>query len=1160
MGYGIGSKPGGSSGGLSSGSNLAYKPEKIGGTGGGGSKPASQPDTEAGKLSIDMTDPIGSVGDIAGSIGQFGANLAGGVLGAIGSLGPDGETASIGQLAEDLGRIPGGVGDFQLPYLGNDPNARPATLSQVPGAMFEPIYQAQQALGREGARNRVTGVGYQGPDIRSRDAAGNIVSSRLNSEPLPPDLQQRLDAGESTDVIAEELLNRGQAYSTNPVKQLANEALFDPLNLLAPGVGKAAAAAKEAGIAVRAADDLAKLGLGQRSIGTIYNVATHGMTKGGAALMDKVVGPTTSGVFHALGTAPYKALVSGAGKLDSAYGERFSRAFDLGAGQLPRAVIAREIAADVASKIDSVARHASPAAISRAVETRLATKGGGKFAKELERRSEELLARVAPEFYGLSRKALRTETTAKYAAITGMSVEDAARVLGKSAADKATARTVHLAYYGHAGGELADIKNVLRGQAKLGIDVDRLTVLAPDTLTDELAAKIGTEIGVADAVERFSVLNNHFLGKNPSDTEVLEFIEKLQKGDALPQAVKLPKKGKLPPELSDWRVRNSEFGYELGFAPKDGWKSIVDADGNVVVSDPFVHFVSDVEPTSMRNPLGQFVDTIMRGKTQTIIVQESRQRMVDAVAKAKLPVSPNQVRSIHKAIIEAAADAKMTPRGLVGMHTEGGTIYEAIFKRFLSPAEYEKVTAQFDPTYLVMHAFEGNLKTVGLTQKVTGRIKTHVPIMAKIAEDLYPKARFTYRPTFQAQEIIESPSFNGLRGVTDREVADDLVAAYRQLAEQPEFKFLTEANFLNIAGDRAMTRFMGRNTPIGRALGRFTNIQARKEVARVRQVMFEHGEDFKNAVTDMNPKYWKAMEDAYGTTDPKVIADRFLAERMTLAGGNEKAVMGLIDDVTAHSDLLKTLEGDVIRVGDEAASQAANVRVAAARGGTAGSGGALLDEGAFGSSSASDAVLQAFKDSFRQASNRAFQTHFFNPQRGWLERSLNHPYLGLYPLSYMWGKVLPEFARFLVVRPFGKNVPLLPLVNLERVQQAYLGALADDPAFSKYMADHEEAIYFANLLFPGNPLNMNANAPAYLRHITADAAAGRKVDSTTISREIADSTSYAFGPAHDLTTVNKAGADLVGIGQDIFESLTKSAEQYDNMFPRITGGTPLVQK
>lgn len=1134
-----------------------YKPTPLSAGGSLGSTGGGSPSSEGvGKGSIDTTDLVGSIGETLGSFGGFLGTVGGGVAGVLGSLGPDGETASLGQLAEDLGRIPGGIGDIKRDA--NDPTA--PTLGQATGMGLGVAGDVITAPGRfvefEAAKGRVGG----GPNIDPRGlipGVGSVLMAAdaargVNPQELPADLQDALDAGQMTvDQVAEALVERGQGFSSDPVGNLVGQIVFDPLNIIAPGLSKVAKGVKAAGVSVRGGKELAQLGMTERAAGTIYNATTKGLSQAGAAAMDKVIGPVTSGVLHVIGTKSYKTLISGAGKLDRSYGLNFERSFALGAGQMPRAVIARGIMNDVGSRL---AR--KTANVEGRVQRQLLA--ARTYARdELERRTEELLARVTPAFSVID-DAVTDLTIRKYAAASGMGVEDATRVLGGKV-DRNTARAVDLAYYGREGGELAELKKVIPSSKKL--DVERLTVIAHHNLTDELADQIiAGDMLVVEATERFSVLGNHFLGKQVSDAEVIEFVTKLKKEGALPGIVKLPKSGKnaLPRELGDWRARNAEFGYDLGFAPKDGWKVLIDDEGNVLMSDPFVHFVSDVDPVTMRNPLGRFMDGLMRGTTQTTIVQQSRERMVDFVVRKGLPISPNEIRSVHKAILEEAADRSITPRALAGERTRGGKLFHEIFRRHMSDESYEALTDKFDPTYVVMHAFEGNWKTVGLTQKLTGRVKAAPQggeIIARITESLYPKARFTYRPTFQAQEAIESPVFNAMRGVTTREVPDDLLVAYRQLAEQPEFRYLAQAEMLSIAGQRVTTQFMGANTAVGRAMGRFANIAGRKNDAMVRQVMFEHGDEFKEAVQTINPKFWRRMEEAYGTTDARVIADRFLHERMVL-GANENIdeAMGLIDEATAG--LKATLDDAVIRPGQEAASQAANVRVSLAKGGSEASGGAMKAEGAL-PSAASDMVLQAFKDSFRKQSNIAFQTHFFNPQRGWLERSLNHPYLGLYPLSYMWGKVLPEFMRFLVKRPFGVDAPLVGAVNLERVQQAYLGALADDPEFRAYIEENENAIYFANLLFPGNPTNMTVNAPAWARHVAEDVGAGRKITGETVTREIADSAAYATGPAYDLTQAAKVGADLVGMGEDIFANLDRAAAQFDGQFPQGAPRPPL---
>src|SRR5688572_29284622 len=58
--------------------------------------------SDPGKFTIDLTNLGPSIADTAGSAIEFGSNLLGGVAGALGSIGPDGEDASLGQLAEDV--------------------------------------------------------------------------------------------------------------------------------------------------------------------------------------------------------------------------------------------------------------------------------------------------------------------------------------------------------------------------------------------------------------------------------------------------------------------------------------------------------------------------------------------------------------------------------------------------------------------------------------------------------------------------------------------------------------------------------------------------------------------------------------------------------------------------------------------------------------------------------------------------------------------------------------------------------------------------------------------------------------------------------------------------------------------------------------------------
>jgi hypothetical protein len=1093
-----------------------YTPTKIGGSGGSLSGPSQSPAGDAGKLSVDLTDPVGSIGESIGSAVDFGSGLVGGVAGAIGSIGL-GDGANLGAIGDVPGNALGALGGVPLPYLGDDPNQTNATVGDIPGKALDLVSLPGQAAERTIAGQRVTGGPLRDFDPRqllpggSAQVALERMAGAEDKQALPPDLQARLDAGESVDVIADELVARGAGYSNDPVANLAGQIIMDPLNLIAPGASKAAQGVRAAGIAVRAGADL---GLSTRFMGVAYNAASRGMSAGGSRLVDAVLGPTTSGVLHALGTKPYRSLRSSLDGIAPAYRRAFEDAFALGAAQMPRAVIGHYLADEASAlvrRFGTAAMDRLPGDVGETVARRLdVARAIGR--DDLERRTQELLSRVAPTFDGVAPDVLATATARKLAAITGMSAEDAAAVIGP-AVDRRTAQTVHLAFYGRAGDELARAKAAIVKSDD--IDVQRLTLVADDTLTVERADEVlaASDAALTEAVERFPILANYFAGKAWTPDQVREFVRRLKDQEALITTVRRPTTGKnaLPKQLGAWRGRYLDDGYDLGFAPAGGWKVATDADGVPVYADPFVHFTSEADPITMRNPLGRFADSLFRGVTQTTIVGESRQRFVDAVAARGLPISPNQARAIHKAIIDEAADRGVTPRSLVadseavrhgsGARERVGAI-DAIFRRFLTDDEYATLAGSVDPVFLTLSAFQGNLRTVGVSQFLTGAAKRTPglgPMATHVAERVYPNVRFALNPLFQLQELTESKILNMLRGVLARPLADDVAKVYGELVELPELRYLADAGyFLNIASGQSVRRFVGQNTPVGRALGRFSNVQAQKNDARIAQVLSEHGDEFKAAVEQINPRAWRTMTEAYGTTDPREVARRYLAERLAI-GPAEDA-----DAALAAFDAARTM----------------------------------------GTTTADETVWQAFRSTFEQASRRAFKTHYFNPQRGWLERSLNHPYLGIYPLSYMYGKVLPEFARFLIRRPFGLDAPLVGYAAVERVQQAALGALAEDDEFRAWVETNPDALYLMAQLIPGDPTRLGAGAPAWARHISEDASEGRPITAETVGREAIDTAGYAFGAVRGPVTIAEGLADL---GDDVFGQLERAAKEWDGL-------------
>lgn len=155
----------------------------------------------------------------------------------------------------------------------------------------------------------------------------------------------------------------------------------------------------------------------------------------------------------------------------------------------------------------------------------------------------------------------------------------------------------------------------------------------------------------------------------------------------------------------------------------------------------------------------------------------------------------------------------------------------------------------------------------------------------------------------------------------------------------------------------------------------------------------------------------------------------------------------------------------------------------------------------------------------RMAQDEAFTTQYFKMGRNFFERSLNHPFFGLYPISYMWGKIVPEMFRFLALRPFGLTAPMVGWNALREVSDSVRIQTQTDPAFGAFINDNADLWSTLNSLFPALPNDIPVNAPLWMRRISeqglanADAAAhGEATKNVDLSKGVLDQGEYIVGP------------------------------------------------
>jgi polyhydroxyalkanoate synthesis regulator phasin len=120
----------------------------------------------------------------------------------------------------------------------------------------------------------------------------------------------------------------------------------------------------------------------------------------------------------------------------------------------------------------------------------------------------------------------------------------------------------------------------------------------------------------------------------------------------------------------------------------------------------------------------------------------------------------------------------------------------------------------------------------------------------------------------------------------------------------------------------------------------------------------------------------------------------------------------------------------------------------------------------------------------------AFRLQYFARERSWLERSVNHPFFGIYPASYMWGKIAPEIIRFVAREPFGVKTGAAAYA-LADVEKAMAAQREYDPEFDKQVETlgHSQTMWFLGYLLPAVPWDIGAAMPSWMRDVAAQGLA-----------------------------------------------------------------------
>ncbi len=527
------------------------------------------------------------------------------------------------------------------------------------------------------------------------------------------------------------------------------------------------------------------------------------------------------------------------------------------------------------------------------------------------------------------------------------------------------------------------------------------------------------------------------------------------------------------------------MGYRLGVAPKDDISRVTtlatDHFGNekfIEMTMPFADTIDHVAIDAIDNAgvalrpsrLGRIFDRVSRPfgaeVTKNVVAERFVTRMV-----GQYGISVNKARRILAEVNNLAARKGVQAKALLADSNE----LERIFRQEMGD-DYGKILDKGSTAFKeVLEAAAGDLSSAGLTSGFTGRVKAVFPAITLLTDKIYPEVRFgSLNPFFNlVLERIETATQKIIYGIK-KEAASEfsqeitgstLRRAYldprnvnREIADG-QLYLASRANRNTAAAVETATTFKGRVEQKikgwlpSKDLLSVQRVRSEKEIAR--DIMSDKfaADEFVDLLNRAAPGKLEELAIHYGVSDAK------------------GAVQLLLEEYMIHSD--------PIRLAEYVAETGAKVRGLVSK--------ELVGKmGAEEAQALADAVVGAYEVAILKGSRAADKAQYFASQRTWLERSLNHPFLGIYPYSYMTQKAIPMIMRLMFVTPFpfGKGRVVMPGLGYEYYQNfleyANNRTNSDETLLDKLL-QNDALLYVFSTLLPATPDNMGFSGPSWLR-------------------------------------------------------------------------------
>jgi len=671
----------------------------------------------------------------------------------------------------------------------------------------------------------------------------------------------------------------------------------------------------------------------------------------------------------------------------------------------------------------------------------------------------------------------------------------------------------------------------------------------------------------------------NFLGKSERRT-----VQEITQKELAQEAAKLPDQGasilKVASELE-------KMGYRLGIAPKD---EVINAtvlkgsdDGAEVWSDVLLPFSDtlDLEDISkldaglgkvrlQPSKLDRIADKLTRPYGAEVTKANVAERFVTGLIKSTTRVgedgvitsgvSVNRARKILAEISGLAAAKNVQIRGLFLERKE----VQEIFKANLTPGEFSALAQNgSDGITEIVRAAAGDWSAVGITAGISGRVKAIAPAITVLTDRIYPEVRFgRLNPYFNlVMERIET-QFQLLAHNIRKEVYDNFAGDLRGTVAMRGYMNPLNVNREFADGVTYLGKTSARNTVRAvytangfrqRVSGVIRGVKAtfsQENLARLRS--FDDVRIVKEAARDMTADRFATREiiDLLEQAAPGKLQELAIHYNVSKA---DDVVELLLGEYIMHSDPL-LMARHVERNGKAARSFTAKAVVEGIADSLVQTKNISREQALVQAQKLADdlanTVIGAYEVAIMRATRAADKAQFFASHRTWLERSLNHPFLGLYPYSYMVQKAIPSLMKILFLTPGAKGIvmPGLGYSKYEMVMEYLDNKMNSDSDVLDQILQNDALIWAISNLFPANPEAIGFTTPAYLRrNVIQEGLRGTALTPGNLAPALSEAWATlgrgtAFGQVRNLIEGVQTIEDVTKINPQLSEGIQQFAE------------------